>query len=261
MIFSWLKKRRRRRLLAQPFPASWLQYLQQNVLHYRFLTAAEQAKLRDAVRIFIAEKYWEGCRGLTITDEMRVTIAGLACLLVLGLEENYFDRVRTILLYPSGFHAPQPEEPHPGILVEDSVPKLGEAWYRGPVILSWEDVLADIHNPGDTNLVFHEFAHQLDMLDGAVDGTPPLSDAGQYRRWQKVMTAEYERLIQASERGWATLLDSYGATSEAEFFAVATECFFEQPLALQRRHPRLYKVLREYYRQDPASRVPPDWPA
>jgi Mlc titration factor MtfA (ptsG expression regulator) len=254
MLFSWLTNRRRRQLLAEPFPPAWLEYLQKNVAHYRFLSAAEQARLRDDLRIFVAEKSWEGCGGLTMTDEIKVTIAVQACLLVLGLEHNYYDRVQSILVYPRGYLAPEPHADRAGI-VHEGEGRLGEAHYRGPVILSWAEVLTDGRNPNrGKNLVFHEFAHQLDMLDGVIDGTPPLRDRAQYRKWQQVMTAEYQRLIDDSERGRATLLDEYGTTDEAEFFAVATECFFDLPVQMKRRHPQLYELLRDYYRQDPAQR-------
>jgi Mlc titration factor MtfA (ptsG expression regulator) len=257
MLLSWLRQRRRRKLLAQPFPAEWLRYLARNVAHYRYLSGPEQAKLRDDLRIFIAEKEWEGCGGLKMTDEIKVTIAAQACLLVLALDGNNYKRIQTILVYPRGYETPTRH----GYL-EGTSAVLGEAHYRGPVILSWEEVLQDGRHPNDgKNLVFHEFAHQLDMLDGVIDGTPPLANRDQYRRWQQVMTAEYQRLIAASEQGRATLLDQYGTTNEGEFFAVATECFFDQPVALARRHPQLYGLLAEYYRQDPAARCagPPTW--
>lgn len=252
MIFSWLRKRRRRQILAQPFPPEWLHYLEQNVLHYRYLSGAEQARLRDDLRILVAEKNWEGCGGLGMTDEIKVTIAAQACLLVLGMEHNYFDRVKSILVYPYGYHA---EGREAGGILESPSARLGEAHYRGPVILSWAEVLEDGRRPSHgKNLVYHEFAHQLDMLDGVINGTPPLKSRAQAERWKEVMTAEYESLIRASEHGRATLLDQYGATNEAEFFAVATECFFDRPVPMQQRHPQLYQLLGEYYNQDPAAR-------
>src|SRR5262249_8162245 len=132
----------------------------------------------------------------------------------------------------------------------------GGGWYGGPVTLAWDEVLHDGKNHRDgRNLVLHEFAHQLDFLDGLGDGTPPLKNAGQYRRWHAVMTAEYNRLIRECEEGKATLLDQYGTTKAAEFFAVATECFFEQGQKMQRRHPELYELLRDYYNQDAARRL------
>jgi Mlc titration factor MtfA (ptsG expression regulator) len=254
MVFSWLKRRRRNKLLAEPFPVEWLRYLHENVAYYDYLTEAEQAKLRDDLRVFIAEKHWEGCGGLRITDEIKVTIAAQACLLVLALEEDCYTRVKSILVYPRGYLGPSDRDGITGLIFEEE--RSGEAWYRGPVILSWTDALEEGRDPGlGKNLVFHEFAHQLDMLDGEVDGTPPLRDPQQAEEWREVMTAEYQRLVEESEQGEATLLDEYGATSEGEFFAVATECFFTRPVEMRRRHPRLYQVLREYYRQDPAARL------
>jgi len=255
MLFTWLKKRRRRQLLATPFPAAWLEYLRRNVTHYAYLTEAEQARLRDDLRVFIAEKNWEGCGGLKMTDEIKVTIAAQACLLVLGIGHNYYERVKSVLVYPRAFR-PAIEDPlGGGLIVEPRAILLGQAHYRGPVILSWSDVLAGSRGRGQgPNTVFHEFAHQLDFLNGSIDGTPPLRDAGEYRRWREVMTAEFTRLGSDADAGRPTLLDPYGATNESEFFAVATECFFEEPVELVRRHPRLYELLRDYYHQDPAGR-------
>jgi Mlc titration factor MtfA (ptsG expression regulator) len=253
MFLRWLKRRRRRRILAQPFPADWLDHLHTNVPQYRFLTKVEKTRLQDDLRVFIAEKHWEGCGGLHLTDEIKVTIAALACLLILGLDVDYFARVQSILVYPRGYVGPEVRDPATGLVFDEE--RLGEAWYRGPVVISWGDVLEAARQPGEhPNVVFHEFAHQLDMLDGALDGTPPLRDAEQARQWRQVMTREFKRLLDASDRGKATLLDDYGAKNEAEFFAVATECFFDQPAAMRRRHPQLYELLKDYYRQDTASR-------
>jgi Mlc titration factor MtfA (ptsG expression regulator) len=230
-----------------------MEVLAQNFLPYRFLSETQKAKLHDELRLFVAAKNWEGCGGLTLDDGIRVTIAAHACLLALGMDGDPFASVRTILVYPSAYVAPTVEPLGSGVVLETEIEHEGEAHRRGPVILSWQDVLADCRNPQKgKNLVFHEFAHQLDMLDGAADGVPPLASREQARRWRKVMAAEYRRLVAASQQGRATLLDQYGATNEAEFFAVATECFFNLPIALSRQHPRLYESLRDYYRQDPA---------
>lgn len=253
MIFNWLKRRRRERILAAPFPAEWLEHLKKNVAVYDLLSPTQQSKLRDDLRIFIAEKSWEGCGGLTLTDEVKVAVAAQACLLVLGVEHDYFRRVETILVYPSAYRTPDGEVGPDGVVHEDSG-RLGEAWHGGPVVLGWNAVRVGGQDPRDgRNLVFHEFAHQLDFLDGLADGTPPLRSAEQYRRWHEVMTAEYERLRTESNQGKATLLDDYGTTNPAEFFAVATECFFEQPVQMQKRHPDLYGVLSDYYCQKPAE--------
>ncbi len=257
-MFSWLKSRRRKKLLAQPFPSDWLLHLQRNVRHYLFLTAVDQSKLRDDLRIFIADKYWEASGDLPtkVTDEMKVTIAAHACLLTLHIPDNdFYSRVQTVLVYPTAFVAPH-KRTLPGGIISEGAINSGEAWYRGPIIISWADALADGrgHRRGH-NLVIHEFAHALDMTDGMVNGTPPLANRDQYLRWHRVMTDEFQQLIQASERGEPTLLDQYGATNVAEFFAVATECFFEQSPFMRQFHPALYEVLKDYYRQDPAART------
>jgi Mlc titration factor MtfA (ptsG expression regulator) len=254
MLFSWLRRRRRQKLLAEPFPPGWLGYLEANFALYRLLTEPEQAKLRDDLRVLIAEKEWEGCRGQEVTDEVKVTVAGQAALLVLGMKENYFDRAVSVLVYPRAYLLPRSEPIGGGVALEGQMAVQGQAHYRGPVILSWEEVLADGRRPGrGRNLVFHEFAHQLDMEDGEVNGTPLLADAEQARRWREVLTGEYRRLIDDIEEGRPTLLDGYGTTSPAEFFAVATECFFTRPAALRGRHRALYEAFRGYYRQDPAA--------
>lgn len=253
MFLSWLKRRRRQRILAPPFPASWATYLEREVGLYRRVPKAEQMRLQNLSRIFMAEKHWEGCGGLAMTDEIRLTVAAQACLLVLGLEDDAFGRVESILIYPTAYRVPDSVDRVTGIVDEDGTGRLGEAWYRGPVILSWEDAQAQARDPDrGRNVVLHEFAHQLDMLDGAIDGTPPLDSDAQARRWREVMTAEYRRLQVALEQGRPTFLDEYGAENETEFFAVATECFFCLPRRLQHRRPRLYETLRDFYRQDPA---------
>ncbi len=250
----WSKKRRRRRLLAEPFPVEWLEILRRSVRQYALLTSAEQAKLRDRLRVFVAEKEWEGCGGLEVTDEMKVTIAAQACLLVLALDYEYhYDRIQTVLIYPDTYiHPPQTQ----GGLVRGPAAIHGEYWHRGPVVISWKNTGSDATR--GANLVFHEFAHHLDDLDGGMDGTPPLESGEPTRRWREVVDAEFRRLVTQAQRGEPTLLDEYGAESQAEFFAVATECFFERPIALRARHAQLYGVLRGFYRQDPATWP---WPA
>jgi MtfA peptidase len=251
MPFSWLKDERRRWLLSTPFPPEWLGHLNANVALYSRLTEGEKARLRDDLRVFVDEKYWEGCRGLVVTDEMKVTVAAQACLLLLGMGHDYFSRVWTVLVYPSGFRVAREDALREGLVPEPIEPASGEAHDRGPVILAWDHVLHESRHPEEgRNVVLHEFAHQLDFLDGVpVSGSPE-----QERRRREVMTAEYDQLVKDLERGKATLLDPYASKNPAEFFAVATECFFTRPAAMQRRHPLLYEVLRDYYGQDPARR-------
>ncbi len=256
MILSWLRRRRRAKILATPFPREWLLHLERNVRHYAYLAHDRQEKLRDDLRIFVVEKNWEGCAGLEVTDEMKVTIAAHACLMALAIDGDPFRGLLSVLIYPASYLVPE-ERWYEGWSISKETAHEGEAWYRGPVILSWADVRRDSRHPGEgRNLVWHEFAHQLDMLDRSTNGTPPLADPAQRRRWHDVMTAEYEQLVADAEQRRATLLDTYGASSEAEFFAVATECFFDRPVDLRREHPRLYELLAEYYCQDPAARMP-----
>jgi Mlc titration factor MtfA (ptsG expression regulator) len=258
MLLSWLRNRRRQRLLATPFPPEWAGYLERNVAMYARLTPIDRAMLCDIARVLVAEKNWEGCGGLTMTDEVKVTVAAQAARLLLGLRHDHFARVQSILVYPAGFRSPDGWRTESGV-IDNEVGTLGEAWYDGPVVLAWDAVLSGGQDPDDgRNLVLHEFAHQLDYLDGMADGTPPLRRRQDYARWQEVMSYEFARLKAEGELGTPKVLDVYGATNHAEFFAVSTEAFFEKPVELRERHPDLYGVLRDYYGQEPAE---PDRPS
>lgn len=249
MIFQWLKRRRRRALLAEPPPAEWFGYLSENVGYWRYLTDDERGRLLDIVRILVAEKDWEGCAGLVMTPAIKVSVAAQAGLLVLGLRENDYPNVHTILVYPQGYHLPQ-SDGRPGEATH--VPVLGHAQVGGPVVLSWRSARAGGRDATDgRNLVFHEFAHKLDMLDGVVDGTPPLLRR-QSKAWFTVMTREFAALQAREQRGQRRkVLDLYGATNVAEFFAVVVEAFFEQPRRVERFHPELYEVMRDVFNLDP----------
>lgn len=255
MTFAWLQRRRRAKLLAQPFPSTWNEIIEANVFHDQQLDVAQRARLRQLVAIFVAEKNWEGCHGLTIRDEIKVTIAAQACLLVVALDEVYFDHVLSILVYPTAYVGPQTEISRAGVVIEGGQARLGEAWYRGPVVLSWADALAGgRHEQPGHNLVLHEFAHQLDMMNGrCVDGTPQLQNPSQYQRWGEVLEPEFERLVSDCAQGRRGFIDCYGATNVGEFFAVLTESFFERPVALREHHAATYEVLRDFYQLDPAS--------
>jgi Mlc titration factor MtfA (ptsG expression regulator) len=262
VLFSWLDERRRKRLLEAPFPDEWRSILSRNMVHFSYLEAPEQQQLCQLVQLFVAEKEWEGCNGLVLTDEMKVTIAGQACLLLLGLVDvlrgpELYANVETILVYPSTFIPRRQEESIfaiPGI-EHPMLPLIGEAHRRGPVILTWDAVRRSGRHPEvGHNVVYHEFAHKLDMLDGVVDGVPPLGDKAEYERWNRVCQAEYQRLRELSDAGREGVLDPYGSTDEAEFFAVVTEAFFDAPIDLAEEHPALYEVLSAFYRQDTAAR-------
>ncbi|MGA2034052.1 MAG: zinc-dependent peptidase [Thermoguttaceae bacterium] len=257
MVFSWIKNQRRRQLLSEPFPSGWRTYLRDNVRHYEHLDSRRRMAVEQVVRVFVAEKNWVGGAGIDVTDEMKVTVAGQAAILVLGLEEPYyFDDVRSLILYRGPYLHPARRHDHSRI-VRKNAPVYGEAWYRGPIVLSWRIVLESGRNAsGGHNLVIHEFAHYLDALDGEVDGDPPLAGHEQRRNWYRVTEAEYLRLLGQARRNEVSLLDHYGASNRAEFFAVASECFFEQPQAMRREHAELYAVLRAFFRQDPAQWLP-----
>ena len=238
-------------------PDVWLAIVDRNIPHFARLQTDEKQRLCEFIQIFIAEKHWEGCGGLQLTDEMRVTIAAQAGLLVLGLPHEFYRNVESILVYPSTVVTPErtagffETQNRP---VSSGTPILGEAHLGGPVILAWDAVLHGARHANDgRDVVFHEFAHKLDMQDGRADGTPPLHSREALQRWAEVCQREFLLLQSRSERGKKTFLDEYGATNEAEFFAVATEVFFDKPVAMREREPDLYAVLRDFYRQDPVA--------
>jgi MtfA peptidase len=256
MIGRWFRNRRRRQLLANPFPDHWRPYLSERVPHFAVLSPAEQEQLERLVQVFVAEKEWEGCQGLELSDEIRVTIAGQACLLLLGLAHNYFYNVRNILVFPASYVLSHEEVDGSGVVHEGDRSLLGHASYKGPIALSWVSSREGGKNHHDgRNVVLHEFAHKLDFMDGFANGVPRLRKRSGYQRWFDVMSREYSELQAHSERGRATLIDGYGATNPGEFFAVCVECFFEKPLALQDRHEAIYEILSDYFGQDPAARL------
>src|ERR1700693_4838655 len=250
----WLKQRRRRRLRMTPFPASLLKIIRRNVPDVHILSQEDCHELQGHLQVFLAEKIFEGCGGLTVTDEIRVTIAAQVCLLLLHRVTDYYPMLRTVLVYPGAYVAPVTESVGHGLVSEGLSVRSGESWQHGSVILSWDDVLhgaADIHD--GHNVVLHEFAHQLDQEAGAAEGAPILPKPSMDVAWGRVLRGEYSQLQKDAELGRETIFDTYGAENPAEFFAVATECFFEKALQLKEKHPRLYEELRLFYRQDPAQ--------
>jgi MtfA peptidase len=255
-MFNFFKQRRRDRIRSQAFSPAWLTTIQKNVPIFNCLPQADQRELQGHIQVFLAEKFFEGCGGLEMTDEIKVTIAAQACLLLLHRESHYYRRLLTILVYPHAYVAKTIEPIGGGVALEGETARLGEAWKDGVVVLSWDDVrqgASDLHD--GHNVVLHEFAHQLDQEEGSADGAPILEHRSQYVTWARVLSEEYDQLRQDTEQGRTDVLDEYGATNPAEFFAVATECFFEKPIQLRRKHPQLYEELKAYYRQDPASFV------
>lgn len=237
----------------QPPAPEWERVLARNVPVYRRVPAELRAQLHGHMQVFLAEKHFEGCDGLAMTDEIRTTIACQACLLILNRETNYYPDLVTVLVYPSIFYA-DVEEPDGAIVSEYKEDRSGESWDLGVVILSWEDVVeyASTGRAG-YNVVLHEFAHQLDMENREMDGMPRLESREQRHEWSRVFHDAYDKFERAAASKRRTLIDTYGAGDPAEFFAVVTESFFERPLALKREHAALYDVLARYYRVDPAS--------
>ncbi|MGH7529061.1 MAG: zinc-dependent peptidase [Gemmatimonadales bacterium] len=252
------RKRRRAKLKAAPFPPAWRAIIERNVPLFHRLPPADQTELLGHVQVFLAEKHFEGCGGLQLTDEIRVTIAAQACVLLLHRDGEYFPRLRSILIYPASYTLTDEQHVGGGLWQEVERELAGHTQQRlGAIVLTWDAALASARDPRDGhNLVFHELAHQLDFEDGSTDGTPWLDTRQQYRAWARVLGAEYERLRAAAESGAPTLLDQYGATDPVEFFAVATEFFFERPREVRARHPELYQQLKQFYRQDPAEYFP-----
>jgi Mlc titration factor MtfA (ptsG expression regulator) len=257
MIFSWLRNRRRKKLLSEPFPIRWEPFLRNNVWHFNHVSDAERARLRDITRILIAEKVWEGAGGLYVTEEMKVTIAAQAGLLLLGLEHDYYRRVESIVVHPGKFRSPQREDDWEDDELSEHEAD-GLAVYRGPVLLSWQDVLPEGRDPDEGfNVVIHEFAHQLDFLDNAINGTPPLGDRELEARWKYVMTVAFEDHRRLVNKGGAeTFFSEQAADNETEFFADASEAFYCRPLDMRYDYPEVYRLLAAYYRVDPARWFP-----
>jgi hypothetical protein len=251
-MFSWFRDRRRKKLLAEPFPAAWEDILRRNMGHFARLSDQEREKVRQITRIMVAEKVWEPCGAIEMTEEMKVTIAAQAALPILGMEHDYYGRVLSILVYPTAFHLAKADETGDESFVRDETSAEGHAIYRGPVILSWEEVLGEGREPeAGHNVVIHEFAHQLDFLDNRVDGAPPLGSGQLAQRWKPVMSRALAAHRKALEKGEETFFTEQAGEDEAEFFADASEAFFCLPEDLRDEYPEIYELLRAYYRVEP----------
>lgn len=232
----------------------WESYLQSNLPLYEMLPSGLQLKLHDKIAQFVSTTYFEGCGELELTDEMILTVAAQACVLVLNHEDPPYPNLKTVLLYPSTFQSVVKARDALGVVTEREVRRLGESWSNGTVILAWDSVKRGARNIRDGhNVTMHEFAHQLDQEDGNTDGVPFLETKEAYRTWGSVLSDGYAQLVEKTERRKKTVLDKYGATNIAEYFAVATEAFFEKPRQMKRKRADLYDELVEYYQLDPAE--------
>lgn len=249
-----LIKRRRNRLKNRPFPPLWNAVVENNLPIYLRLSPTERRRLQGHIQVFLAEKQFIGCGGLRVTEEMRLIVAAVSCLLLLNERGEYFPKLRSILIYPSTYFVNATASVGGYVVEEGREARLGESWTNDQVVLSWEQVKQDTDNWRDGhNVVLHEFAHQLDQEDGSAEGVPILPRKSDYSSWAQVMTREYQQLCNDVQGGVKTVIDSYGATNPAEFFAVATETFFEKPQELLKKHPALYEQLQRYYQLDPVQ--------
>lgn len=258
-FFLWWPRHRLRRALEAPFPEAWVELLERNIGVYRSLPMPLRLQLRRLIKQFLHEKHFTGAGGLEITDEIRVTIAAEACMLVLNRSTGVYPGLRYIIVYPSTFVVDRQQADQAGVVGPGARTLLGESWQAGKVILAWDSVLGGAKNFDDGhNVVLHEFAHQLDSETGSANGAPLLGGASSYAAWAGTLSTEFESLQRDERRGRRSLMDHYGATNPAEFFAVATETYFEKPERMAREHPDLFKALRAYYRIDPRdwSEVP-----
>lgn len=257
-IFDFIfkrKHRRRARVVAEPFPSEWRPWVVDAVPRFALYHDADKKALVDAIKIFLAEKEFRILGDLPEVDHIKVTVAAGACQLLLGIPElDIFPRLREVIVYPHHFTQTTEAIGPDGRPYQISQTRAGEAWLRGPVILAWDSVARSVASPGDGyNVVIHEFAHILDMQNGAADGIPPLATKQDDEVWLKVFFDEFRMFVADQRAGRRTLINPYGATAPAEFFAVASEHFFEHPERLHRHHPRVFDLMRRFYRP-PATR-------
>ncbi len=248
-----LQRSRRNNLFLKPLPPDWIQILEKNVSIYSLLPQNLREELHGRINIFLDEKEFIGCAGLQISNEIRVTIAGNACILLLKRDKRCFPRFTTILIYPDTYVSREVKSDGLVVVYEESV-RAGESWYRGPVVLSWADVMrGSLNNSDGHNVVLHEFAHKLDEENEIMNGLPVLRDSSHYAEWAEVLSKEFDSLLIRVDRGTNSVIDAYGAVSPSEFFAVATESFFEKPLLMKNKLPDLYQQFRRFYNLDPAA--------
>ena len=245
---------RRNRIKHHPFPPLWSSIIENNLPILLYLSPDERKRLKGHIQVFLTEKQFIGCRGLQVTEEMKLIIAAVACLLLLNERAQYFPKLRSILIYPSAYIVTETISEGKYVFTERNVARLGEAWLKDQLVLSWEQVKQDTVNWQDgLNVILHEFAHQLDQEDGRADGVPILSSNSDYLIWSQVMSQASEQLCEDVAQGRNTVINSYGGTNPAEFFAVVTETFFEKPHQLLSHHASVYQQMQMYYKLDPAQ--------
>ncbi len=249
-LFIW-PRQKRARIVNREFPVQWEGILVKSLPIYTQLADSIKQELHGHIQVFLSEKEFVGCAGLAVTEKMRVIIAAQACLLVLNRPSRSYSGLHYIYIYPSSFKVNRTVRDELGLVSEQSHHLLGESWDSGKVILAWDQVAEGVRNFKDGhNVVLHEFAHQLDHESGVTNGAPLLYTQGAYKQWAQVLAKEFESL-QRLDPAQRSVIDQYGATNPAEFFAVATETFFEEPERMSRHHQELFDQLKAYYRIDP----------
>ena len=238
-----LRNANRVKLMSAGIPSEWIAIIEANIPIYAKLPDELKTQLGGLVNVFLDEKTFEGCGGLEITDQVRVTVAAQACMLLLNRKTKYYPKLKTIYIYPHTYVAGDSD---------GRGARLGESWQNGPVVLAWDSVQGGARNIHDgKNVVFHEFSHRLDQEDGEADGAPILENRSSYKTWAQVLGGEYDALQDKTRRRRKSVINKYGATHPAEFFAVATEAFFEKPRQMNKKQPELYEELKSYYKMDP----------
>jgi hypothetical protein len=251
-----LPRYRLKKAIEAPFPDEWVTIVERNIAVYKNLPMPLRLQLRKLIKQFLHQKHFSGAGGLEINDEICVTIAAEACMLLLNRHTGVYPSLRYIIIYPTAFVVDRPQGGADGIVSEGRKGLLGESWSNGKVILAWDNVLHGSSNFVDgQNVVLHEFAHQLDSESGSTNGAPILAGQTCLRTWASTLSEEFEELQQDAWKGRKSLIDHYGATNPAEFFAVATETFFEKPAQMAKHHAELFEVLLCYYRIDPRDWV------
>lgn len=250
-MFRKIRKWRERRIVARhPIPERLWQDALQRCSPARRLGASDQASLRVLATLFLQRKSLEPTEGLQLNDADRVLLATHACVPILKLGLDWYDGWHSVIVYPDAFIPRRQQVDAAGVVHQSDAVLAGEAWGRGPVILSWANVL-NIGGKIDHNVVIHEMAHKLDMLNGATNGFPPLHRKMDRRMWSQVFSAAWNRLKEQQASGAALPINAYALESPAEFFAVASEHFFEAPAGLLECLPDVYRQLEQFYRQHP----------
>lgn len=253
IVLSYKEWRRRRILKRIRIPEHTWREAFSRLAVLRKLSNEELMRLRELATLFLHEKVLEGAAGLILTEAMRVTIALQACLPVLNLGLDWYAGWVSVIIYPTGFVPSREYTDGSGVVHRTRHALSGESWLRGPVILSWSDMASTKASTGH-NLVIHEFAHKLDMLDGSANGIPPLHRGMSVKAWADTFSKAYADFQDRIDRGEETVIDSYGAEDPGEFFAVLSEVFFECPFDIKQTYPEVYRQLSAFYRQDPAAR-------